>query len=196
MALGQGALEDVGVVEIHGTAIAGVFEIEVEPFQDHRGAFARLYCERELAPVMGTRRIVQVNHSITRSVGAIRGLHYQRAPDAEMKIVRALRGRVFDVAVDLRKSSPTFLRWVSCELSPKGRRALVVPEGCAHGFQVLEPDSELLYLHTAFYTRESEGAVRFDDPRVAVAWPLPPADLSERDRAHPLLTRDFPGIDP
>jgi dTDP-4-dehydrorhamnose 3,5-epimerase len=181
-------------VKIHPTAIAGAVVLDTEPVQDHRGAFARLFCARELAQVLGHRKIVQINHSLTRAVGAVRGMHFQSAPNAEMKIVRCLRGRVFDVAIDLRAGSSTFLRWVSCELSPANRRALVVPEGCAHGFQVLEPDSELLYLHTAYYTRESEGGVRHDDPRVGIPWPLPPADLSERDRAHALISRDFPGI--
>lgn len=181
-------------MKIRPTEIAGVVVLESESKPDNRGAFARLFCADELAPVVGKRSIVQINHSLTRAVGAIRGLHYQRAPHAEMKIVRCLKGRVFDVAVDLRRSSPTFLRWVSCELSPASGRALVVPEGCAHGFQVLEAESELLYLHTAFYDKAAEGAVRYDDPRVAVAWPLPPADLSERDRFHPLLQNDFTGI--
>ena len=124
----------------------------------------------------------------------MRGLHYQNPPQAEMKIVRCLRGRVFDVAVDLRFGSPTFLHWTACELCPGGGRALAIPEGCAHGFQVLEPDTELLYLHTAFYTPAAEGAVRFDDPRVAVAWPLAPRDLSARDQNHPYLNEQFQGI--
>lgn len=176
------------------TGISGVVIVEAEPVEDHRGSFSRLHCARELEAVVGERRIVQINHSLTRAVGALRGLHYQRAPHAEMKIVRCLRGRVFDVAVDLRHESPTFLGWVSCELAPGNGRALVIPEGCAHGFQVLEPDSELLYLHTAFYSREVEGAVRFDEPRVGVAWPLEPTDLSERDRTHPFLAGDFTGL--
>jgi dTDP-4-dehydrorhamnose 3,5-epimerase len=181
-------------MKVAETAIRGAVVLETEPVQDPRGAFARLFCARELSPITGSRNIVQINHSLTRAVGAIRGLHFQRAPQAEMKIVRCLRGRVFDVAVDLRTGSPTFLRWVSCELTPANGRALVVPEGCAHGFQVLDADSELLYLHTAYYTREAEGAVRFDDPQVGIAWPLPPKDLSERDRNHPLLAQDFPGL--
>jgi dTDP-4-dehydrorhamnose 3,5-epimerase len=181
-------------MKIRPTGIEGVVVVEGESRPDSRGSFARLFCAEELASVVGRRSIVQINHSLTRAAGAIRGLHYQRAPHAEMKIVRCLKGRVFDVAVDLREASPTFLRWVSCELSPASGRALVIPEGCAHGFQVLEPESELLYLHTAYYDKAAEGAVRFDDPRVAVAWPLPPADLSERDRSHPLLQDDFTGI--
>ena len=182
-------------MKLQATAIAGVAIVESEPKPDARGAFARLYCARELEPVLGPRQIVQINHSITRAVGAVRGLHYQHAPHAETKVVRCMKGRVFDVAVDLRRGSPTFLRWVSCELSPASGRAFVIPEGCAHGFQVLEPESELLYLHTAYYAREAEGAVRYDDPRVAVAWPLPASDLSERDRSHPLLAAGFDGLE-
>lgn len=177
------------------TSIHGVWIAESTAYRDHRGAFSRLFCSREGAAVLGARSIVQINHSITRSVGAIRGLHYQRPPEAEMKIVRCLRGRVLDVAVDLRKGSPTFLQWTSAELSPDSRRAFMIPEGCAHGFQVLEPDTELLYLHTAFYTVGAECAVRFDDPMIGVAWPLPPTDLSDRDLNHPLLTTKFEGID-
>ena len=111
-----------------------------------------------------------------------------------MKIVRCLKGRVFDVAVDLRKNSSTFLKWYGVELSPQNHRALVIPEGCAHGFQVLDEDSELLYLHTAFYTPNVEGAVRFNDPQINVDWPLTPTDLSTRDLNHPLLKEDFKGI--
>jgi dTDP-4-dehydrorhamnose 3,5-epimerase len=181
-------------VRIVPTAIEGAAILETDAVQDHRGAFARLFCASELASVIGDREIVQVNHSLTRAIGAVRGMHFQRAPHAEMKIVRCLRGRVFDVAIDLRAGSPTFLRWVSCELSASNRHALVVPEGCAHGFQVLEPDSELLYLHTAYYAREAEGGIRHDDARVGIAWPLPATDLSERDRGHPLLTPDFAGL--
>ena len=176
------------------TSIASAWILESKAFQDNRGAFSRLFCAHELEQVIGSRKIVQINHSMTRSVGAVRGLHYQNPPHAEMKIVRCLKGRVFDVVVDLRKDSPTFLKWHAVELTPDNHLALVIPEGCAHGFQVLEADSELLYLHTAFYTPEAEGAVRFDEPRVGVKWPLTPTDLSARDLSHPYLNEDFKGI--
>lgn len=176
------------------TTIAGVFEAVSEPRADHRGAFARLFCARELEAAHGGRPIVQINHSLTRKVGAIRGLHFQHPPKAEAKWVRCLRGRVFDVAVDLRRGSPTFLRWTAVTLEPSRMNAIFIPEGCAHGFQALEPDSELLYLHSEFYAPEAEGAVRWDDPRVAVDWPLPATDLSERDRNHPLLDASFGGV--
>ncbi|ASU40577.1 dTDP-4-dehydrorhamnose 3,5-epimerase [Herbaspirillum sp. meg3] len=176
------------------TDIAGLFVAETTAYQDHRGAFARLYCEQELAPAIHGRQIVQVNHSRTAAIGAVRGMHYQVTPHAEMKLVRCLRGRVWDVAVDLRKDSPTFLHWHAEELSQENARMMILPEGCAHGFQVLEADSELLYLHTAFYTPASEAGLAHDDPMLAIAWPLPVTDLSERDRKHPLLTPIFSGI--
>lgn len=176
------------------TSIAGVMRIETSYFTDTRGAFGRLYCELELSGIIGTRRIVQINHSRTEAVGAIRGMHFQHPPHAEMKLVRCIKGRVWDVAVDLRAGSSTFLNWHAEELTPQNACMLVIPEGCAHGFQVLDAGSELLYLHTAFYTPEAEGGLRHDDPRLGIGWPLPAVDLSARDLAHPLLSQDFSGI--
>ncbi|MCK1342253.1 dTDP-4-dehydrorhamnose 3,5-epimerase [Bradyrhizobium sp. CW11] len=181
-------------MKLEQTDIAGVWVTESTAHQDDRGTFSRLFCSREQERIIGSRSIVQINYSITSRVGALRGLHYQNPPYAEMKIVRCLKGRVFDVAVDLRKGSPTFRRWTSLELTPASRRALLIPEGCAHGFQVLEPDSELLYLHTAPYVSKSESAIRFDDPMIGIDWPLSPLDLSERDLHHPLLDSSFEGL--
>jgi dTDP-4-dehydrorhamnose 3,5-epimerase len=182
-------------VNLWTTPLDGVVVAERSAFGDHRGAFSRLYCERELAAVIGSRHILQINVSRTTNVGAVRGLHAQRPPHAEMKFVRCLRGRVWDVAVDLRRGSPTFLHWHAEELSAANRRMLVIPEGFLHGFQVLEPDSELLYLHTAYYTPDAEFGMRADDPALAISWPLPPVDLSDRDRGHPLVDADFGGIE-
>ena len=176
------------------TSILGLFVVQTAPHIDHRGAFVRLYCEDELARVVGPRRIVQINHSRTEVIGAVRGLHYQRPPHAEMKLVRCLKGRVWDVAVDLRHNSPTFLRWHAEELTPTNTRMMVIPEGFAHGFQVLEPESELLYLHTSFYSPGAEGGLRHDDPRLAIQWPLVVTDLSQRDALHPLINSDYSGI--
>jgi dTDP-4-dehydrorhamnose 3,5-epimerase len=176
------------------TPLEGLYEATTVPFGDERGQFARLFCAGELAVAHNSRPIVQINHSITARTGAIRGLHFQRPPHAEVKWVRCLRGRVWDVAVDLRAGSATFLRWHAVVLSAMDRNALFIPEGFAHGFQVQEPDSELLYLHTAAYNPASEGAVRWNDPRLAIAWPLPVTDLSERDRHHPLIEPAFKGI--
>src|SRR5262245_5988985 len=174
--------------------IGGVAVVEMEPCRDNRGTFTRLFCPTELREIIGTRQIAQINRSHTNSVGAVRGLHYQRSPFAEIKLVSCLKGRVWDVAVDLRAGSRTFLQWHAEELTAQNYRMLVIPEGCAHGFQVLEPDSELLYLHTAFYNSTSEGGVTPTDPRLRVQWPLPVVDLSDRDRSHPMLADDFTGL--
>lgn len=176
------------------TPLPGVMVVTGRPHIDPRGSFARLFCERELEAIIGNRYIVQINHSRTSTVGAIRGMHFQHAPHAEVKLVRCLKGRVWDVAVDLRADSPTFLKWHAEELAPENARMLVIPEGCAHGFQVLEPESELLYLHTACYTPEAEGGVRHDDPRLGIAWPLPVTDISPRDMGHPPVGPDFSGL--
>jgi dTDP-4-dehydrorhamnose 3,5-epimerase len=176
------------------TPIAGVFEAQTDVRSDPRGRFARLFCQSDLEAAHRARPIVQINHSITRTVGAIRGLHFQNSPAAEGKWVRCLRGRVFDVAVDLRRGSPTFLRWHAVALDSTRMNAIFIPEGCAHGFQVLEPESELLYLHTAPYTPAIEGGVRFDDSSVGIVWPLPVTDVSDRDRSHPLLDDRFGGL--
>jgi len=176
------------------TSLPGAWVIDSKSLQDNRGAFSRIFCALELQEILGSRTIVQINHSITRDVGSIRGLHYQKTPHAELKIIRCLKGRVFDVAVDLRQGSPTFLKWNAVELTPRSNLAYVIPEGCAHGFQVLEANSELLYLHTAFYTPTSEVAVRFDDPRISVNWPLTPTNVSVKDKSHPLLNEGFEGV--
>jgi len=131
--------------------------------------------------------IRQINISCTAKKGTIRGLHLQTPPHSEAKIVRCLRGHVWDVAVDLRRGSPTFGQWYAEELSPKKSNALLIPEGCAHGFQVLEDDSELLYVHSGSWFADAESGVLFDDPELSIPWPLPPVGISERDLALPPL---------
>jgi dTDP-4-dehydrorhamnose 3,5-epimerase len=181
-------------MNILDTPVADLKIVQSVPHRDARGALMRLFCAQELHPILGNRQIAQINHSRTSHAGAVRGMHFQHPPHAEMKMIRCLRGRVWDVAVDLRAGSPTFLQWHAQELTQDDAQMLVIPEGFAHGFQVLEPDSELLYLHTAFYQPSSESALRYDDPRLAIAWPLPPQDLSPRDLSHPLLGADFTGV--
>ena len=181
-------------MELLATPISGVMVAETRRIGDHRGVFSRFFCENQLADALGKRHIVQINHSRTSQVGAVRGMHYQHAPHAEMKMVRCIKGRVWDVAVDLRYGSPTFLQWHAVELSAGNDWMMVIPEGCAHGFQVLEAESELLYLHTACYAPECEGGVRQDDPLINIRWPLAVTDLSERDQSHPLLNEYFSGV--
>jgi dTDP-4-dehydrorhamnose 3,5-epimerase len=181
-------------MEILNTAIDGLVIARTAGQLDARGKFARLFCEEYFAPYIQKRNIVQINFSHTNLVGSVRGLHYQRAPYAEMKFVRCIRGRVWDVALDLRKNSSTFLKWHAQELSPENGCMLVVPEGCAHGFQVLEPDSEMLYLHTAPYKPDFEGGVAYNDPRLSIEWPLPITEVSITDQQRPLLSQNFDGL--
>jgi dTDP-4-dehydrorhamnose 3,5-epimerase len=181
-------------MKIHPTPMTDLVMAESKAFKDERGAFARLFCEQELSPAIGHRKIVQINHSCTEAVGAVRGLHFQRAPHTEMKLVRCLKGKVWDVAVDLRPNSPSYKRWYAQELSPHNALMMVIPEGFAHGFQVLESGSELLYLHTAFYKPEAEDGVRHDDPALGITWPLPVTDISVRDSSHAYIDTSFRGI--
>ena len=180
--------------ELRFTPINGVVELVCEPFVDARGAFLNAFRAQEesfMAP-RGTRGIAQVNLSRSESVGTIRGLHLQAPPHSEAKLVRCLKGRVWDVAVDLRTDSVTCGQWHAVELNPERSNALLLPEGCAHGFQVLEPGSELLYLHSGVWVPEADSGVRWDDPQLAITWPLPPTLLSERDRNLPILSQLFP----
>ncbi|OBG84433.1 dTDP-4-dehydrorhamnose 3,5-epimerase [Mycobacterium sp. E802] len=176
------------------TRLPGLTVVESLPRRDFRGTFTRLFCAQELQPLLGGRQIVQINHSMTSKVGTVRGLHFQRPPHAEMKMVRCVGGRIWDVAVDLRSGSPTFLEWHAEELSHDDARMMVVPEGFAHGFQALEPESEVLYLTTAAYCPGSEGGLRPDDTRLAIAWPLAIHAVSPRDLAHPLISQEFSGV--
>ena len=174
-------------MKIQRTLLPGVVVVQATPVADHRGEFRRVFCENELSEIIGNRRIVQANISKTRLTGTVRGLHFQNPPHEEMKLVQCLRGRIYDVAVDFRKDSPTFLKWHAEELTPDNHRLLVVPEGCAHGFQTLEPDSELLYLVTAFYTKNAEGGLRYDDPAIGIRWPLKATNISDKDKSLPRL---------
>jgi dTDP-4-dehydrorhamnose 3,5-epimerase len=173
------------------TFISNLIVVETSPVKDSRGAFARFYCESDLRELIGERRILQINHSLTSNIGAVRGMHFQAPPYAEMKLVRCLRGRVWDVAVDLRAGSPTFLKWHAEELSPNNARMMVIPEGFAHGFQAIEPESELLYLHTSFYNPTAERGLRHDDPLLGIKFPLAVTQLSDRDSEHPLIESNF-----
>jgi dTDP-4-dehydrorhamnose 3,5-epimerase len=181
-------------MKINETKLAGLFVITNDLMGDSRGSFARFFCDREFFPVIGERRIVQINHSFTRAIGALRGLHFQIPPYSEMKIVRCIKGKVFDVVLDLRKESTTFLQWHSEILSPESNKVIIIPEGFAHGFQVLEENSELLYLHTEHYEKNAEGGIRFDDPAHSIKWPMPLSDISERDKNHAYIDKNWQGL--
>lgn len=161
---------------------------------DSRGHFERIFCTAQCAQIRPDLSFAQVNHSVTHRRGTIRGIHYQGAPAADAKLIRCLRGRVFDVAVDLRAGSPTLGRWQGVEMAPDAVAGVFLPEGFGHGFQALTDDVELLYFHTAAYAPQYEGGVRYDDPRLAISWPLPVTLLSERDAGFASLTPDFGGL--
>lgn len=181
-------------MQLKSLDIPDVFLVSNSSFEDQRGLFSRIFCKKALSECLQHRDIIQMNLSLTYQKGAIRGMHFQYPPHSEMKIIRCIRGRVFDVAVDLRHGSDTFLKWVACELSPKENQAFIIPEGFAHGFQVLEEHSQLLYLHTAAYQPSAEGGIRYNDPRIQIDWPLEPTDLSERDNKHAFISPEFLGI--
>jgi dTDP-4-dehydrorhamnose 3,5-epimerase len=185
----------VSWLEIQQTALPGLLAVQRDRREDQRGFFSRLFCAEELAAAAGEFPVHQVNHTLTRRRGSARGLHFQHPPHADGKFVSCLRGEVFDVAVDLRRGSPTFLRWHAEVLSAENARSLLIPAGFAHGFQTLSDDCELLYLHSRPYQAAAEGALNLRDPAVAVRWPLEFADVSERDLRHPLIDAAFIGID-
>ncbi len=176
------------------TKLNGLFVIKLEPFQDERGKFFRVYCENELNDIGHNKKIVQINQSLTKKKGTIRGMHFQYPPKAEIKMVRCLKGSVFDVAIDLRIISPTFLKWHGEILTEDNMMVLYIPEGFAHGFQTLENDSELLYLHTELYNSHYEGGITYNDPKINIKWPLELTDISERDKSFKLIGEDFQGI--
>ena len=176
-------------------AIPGVVAVQRQRIGDARGSLSRVFCAGELAAAGWTWPVAQINHTHTVRAGTVRGMHYQRPPHAEAKLVTCLRGRVWDVAVDLRAGSPTFLHWCAQELSAENLTALLIPLGCAHGFQALTDDAELLYLHSAAYAPQAEGGLRPTDPRLGIAWPLPISELSARDAGHALLGASFTGLD-
>ena len=176
------------------TPIPDLYIIVPEPFKDERGKFSRIYCFNELKEIRNDKTLVQINHSLTKQKGAIRGMHFQYPPRAEIKIIKCIKGSVFDVAIDLRKGSPTILKWYGEILSAENMKALYVPEGFAHGFQTLEENCELLYFHTEFYSPIDEGAVKFDDPMIGIEWPLEISEISDKDKKHKLLNEDFKGV--
>ena len=180
--------------EIHATALEGLQRVQRQQWGDARGFLSRLFCADELAAAGWRRPVAQINHTHTAERGTVRGLHYQRPPQAEMKLVSCLAGEVWDVAVDLRAGSPTFLHWHAERLSAQNGCGLLIPEGFAHGFQALSDDVAMLYLHSAVYAPEAEAGLQVLDPQLAIAWPLPVRGLSPRDAAHPLLTDAFQGV--
>jgi dTDP-4-dehydrorhamnose 3,5-epimerase len=169
------------------TKLRGAYLIELEPHEDSRGMFARTFCSREFAEHNLATAFVQCSVSFSRKRGTLRGMHYQRRPAAEVKLVRCTAGALYDVIIDLRPESPTYLQHVGVELSARNRRSLYIPEMFAHGFQTVENDTEVFYQISEFYSPAAAIGLRFDDPRLGVTWPLPVTEISEKDRQWSLL---------
>jgi len=177
------------MLDVQPTGIPDVKIVTPQRFGDHRGFFSETYNRQRFAEAGICEEFVQDNHSLSAASGTVRGLHFQSRPYAQTKLIRVVRGRILDVAVDIRRSSPTYGKHVAVELSAENGRQLFVPVGFAHGFCTLEPDTEILYKVSAFYSAAHDHGLAFDDPALGIAWPIPPgqAILSDKDRKHPRL---------
>lgn len=176
--------------------LAGLYAVERQRLSDSRGDLSRIFCAEELASIGWIQPIAQINHTHTLRRGTVRGLHFQIPPYAEAKLVSCIRGVVWDVALDLRRESATFLQWHARELGADNGCALLIPQGFAHGFQALTDDAEMLYCHSQAYAPKAEAGIHPLDPRLSITWPLPISDMSSRDASHAWLTTDFEGIRP
>jgi dTDP-4-dehydrorhamnose 3,5-epimerase len=176
------------------TKLKGAYIIELEPRRDDRGLFARTFCKREFAEINHTKEFVQFNHSLSVQKGTLRGMHFQVPPTAEIKLIRCIRGKVYDVIIDIRSGSPTFHQHIGVILSEENMNMIYVPEGFAHGFQTLEDNTQLIYHHTNYYTPENERGISFRDPAINIKWPLVPENLSEKDQKYPYIDNNFKGI--
>jgi dTDP-4-dehydrorhamnose 3,5-epimerase len=181
-------------MQINVQPIEGLYMVELNPFVDSRGSFSRIFCSNELKNVMNNENIVQINISKNNQKGLIRGIHYQKKPNAEMKLINCIKGKIYDVVVDLRINSKTFLQWRSYELSQDDNKLLIIPKGCAHGFQTLAENSNLLYFSSEFYSADNEGGINYNDPLINIKWPLPIGEVSNRDKEFKFLNNNFKGI--
>ena len=171
-------------LEIKKTPLEEAVSINVKTKEDHRGVFARYFCSEELKGLLDGKKIVNVNYSKSKRKGTLRGLHFQLEPYREKKFVRCISGSIYDVIVDLRPDSDTFLKWYGIELTSSNRRMLYVPEGFAHGYQTLQDNSEVLYFVTEYYSLGSEGGLRYDDAAIGIDWPLAVSEISEKDKMY------------
>lgn len=176
------------------TPLVGAYTIELDLMNDERGGFARTFCKKEFEQIGHSKEFVQFNHSVNTKKGTLRGMHFQVQPSPEIKLIRCVAGKVFDVIVDLRMGSSTFLQWYGTELSRENKRSMYVPEGFAHGFITLADYTELIYHHTGFYTPSADRGLKYNDPLINIAWPEPAALVSEKDNNYGLLNTGFTGI--
>ena len=176
------------------TELKRAYIIEIEPSVDDRGWFSRVFCMKEFGQINHNENFVQINPSFNANKGTVRGMHYQIPPESETKLIRCIRGKIFDVIIDLRENSPTFLQWIGVELSAENMKMIYVHEGFAHGFQTLEDNSELIYHHTSFYDPSAERGIKYNDKLVGIKWPLDITNISEKDTSYPLLDSHFKGL--
>lgn len=176
------------------TPLTGSYIITPEPFTDERGWFFRYYCKEEFKEIGHTKDWVQFNHSFTAKKGTLRGMHFQTKPFREIKMARCVSGAVYDVIIDIRQGSPTFLQWFGVELSAHNKKMIYIPEGFAHGFQCLTDNCEMLYHHSEYYKPGYEGTIRYDDPVIDIRWPVLITNLSSKDAEYPYLDKNFKGI--
>jgi dTDP-4-dehydrorhamnose 3,5-epimerase len=176
------------------TGLNGSYVVTIFPVKDERGWFVRTFCKNEFNEIGHSDEWVQINHSFTNDAGTIRGMHFQKPPYTETKLIRCIAGNIFDVIIDLRKNSNTFLKWFGVELSSENKKMIYIPAGFAHGFQALTDNCELIYHHTAYYTPGFEEGIRYNDEMIHINWPGPATKISERDNNHPLLSNSFEGI--
>jgi dTDP-4-dehydrorhamnose 3,5-epimerase len=174
----------------------GLMLIERKRIQDSRGYFSRLFCSADLKCAGWEKKIAQINHSFTEKKGTIRGMHYQKRPFTDSKLVSCTKGKIWDVAIDLRLNSPTYLKWYGQILSSENNKSMLIPDGFAHGFQTLAKNCEIIYLHSSYYNADAEMGIRYDDPKISISWPLEACEISERDQSHPLITKNYRGIEP
>ena len=176
------------------TSLKGAYVIDVEYLKDERGGFSRLFCKNEFEKINHKGDIVQINHSVNKYKGTIRGFHYQSSPKSEIKIIKCIKGEVYDVIIDLRKNSPTFLKCHGEILSEDNQKMMYVPKGFAHGFQTMKDNTELIYFHTEFYDKDKEQGICYNDDLIKVSWPLKITNISEKDKNRSLLDKTFRGI--
>jgi dTDP-4-dehydrorhamnose 3,5-epimerase len=176
------------------TILKDSYLIVPDLFEDHRGFFSRWYCNHEFGERGLTTGFVQCNHSGTTGKGSIRGMHFQLPPHAEVKLVKCVAGKIFDVIIDIRQGSPTFLKWFGTELSAENKTMLYIPKGFAHGFQTLTEEAEIFYMMSAFYRKEAEGCIHYKDPLVNIQWPLTVINISGKDDSTSFINETFAGI--
>jgi len=176
------------------TPINGLYVVSVKKLVDERGIFARTYCKTDFKKIGFDKEFVQFNHSFNKSIGTIRGMHFQKIPFAETKLIRCVQGAVYDVAVDIRKDSSTFLQAFGIELNEDNMLSILIPEGFAHGFQTLQDNTALIYHHTAFYTPGADFGFRFNDTALNIKWQMPAVNVSDKDKSYDLIDKNFKGL--